>query len=418
MKVLILTSSFPSKIGDYYGNFIYDLSENLNRLGIDIVVLCPHHVGAELKENMDNLSIYRFPYFFPLRYQKLRAEGGFSTNYNNNYISKLQVPLFIIFELIWAIVIIKKEKVDIINSHWLIPQGLVGSICKRLLKKPHIATLHSSEVTILKRIPLGRTMSQFIATNCDQIISVSKHRATEFMSLLNPKFHLLFNQKTKVIPMGVCCGAPLVSTDTCYLRKQYNIDSKYVVLFIGRLIEVKGCEYLIESFRTVMAHRSDVILLIVGNGPLESKLRKIVLESGLNKSVRFEGFVEHKEIWNYYALADIVVIPSIIDSSGYEEGLPVTLLEALTVGKAVIGTDTKGICEVIRDGENGILVDQKDSKQLADKIVNLLSNDTLRDTLTQNALIYAQNFRWDLIANKYASIMFELTLSKRQKVND
>ncbi|PKL70606.1 MAG: hypothetical protein CVV30_04440 [Methanomicrobiales archaeon HGW-Methanomicrobiales-1] len=414
-KILIITSAF-AKNKDDPGDFIFDHAKSLNQGEMQIEVLTPHIDASKFWEEIGDIKVFRFPYFLPLKMQRLAYGNGIPYNIRNSNLAIIQVPLFIASELAHTIIIIFNRKIEIINSHWLLPQGLVGGICKKVLQIPHIATLHSSEVTMLRKIPFGRVFSQFIAMNSDRIISVSKHRADEFVSLLAPRYREKCKQKIVIIPMGIKHSTSKILIDTIKLRSQLNLNSRHIVLFVGRLDEVKGCEYLIESFRTVIAHKTDALLIIIGGGSLEETLKKSVSEYGLDNCVRFEGFVEHDKIWDYYALADIVVIPSIVDSSGYEEGLPVVLLEAITAGKAVIGTNVKGICEVIQDGENGLLVNQKNSKQLADKILDLLKNDELRNTLSQNALSCADNYNQDFIADKYTDIIHELiSLKKRER---
>lgn len=408
IKCLILFSNFPRNPSDTSG-WIPDFVDHLGKQGVNLYVLAPHSVGCKSQETRNTIHISRFKYFHPLRLQKLAYGGGIPENVNSSLLAKIQIPIFIVVEFINAITIIKREKINVINSHWLIPQGFVGALCKILMKRPHIATLHSSEITMLCKMPLGKHLARFIVKNSDTILSVSQHRAHTLISLLPKSQREDIEKKLQIIPMGIDKGLLSVNRAKQDLKDNLSISFKYVILFVGRLVEVKGCQYLIESLKMVTAHRSDALLLIVGSGPLESKLKRIVSECGLSKYVRFEGFVDHNKIGIYYTLADVVVIPSIVDSSGYEEGLPVTLLEAMAAGKAVVGTNTRGLCEVIRNGENGLLVDQKCPEQLAEKILDLLNNDMLRANLSKNALSCSKDYDWDLIGEKYANIMFRLT---------
>ena len=115
----------------------------------------------------------------------------------------------------------------------------------------------------------------------------------------------------------------------------------------------------------------------------------------------FTGFVENIYIHEYYIMADIVVIPSIVDSSGFQEGFPVVLIESFAAGKAVISTKTKGIMEAIQDRYNGILVDQKDADKISDALLELLRDEVLRERISANALESGKKYDWDIIANEY-----------------
>lgn len=396
-RILILSSSFPRFSGDFAGNFVYELAKRLKDYCLDIIIVAPHDKIARFQEDMNGLKVYRFPYFFPCRLQKLAYGDGISYNVKKSFLVKLQIPLFFLFELIKVLKIVKRERIDIINSHWLFPQGLVGAICKRFLGISHIATLHSSEITLLKKFPAGRKITEFIIKNTDVVTSVSYHRADELSKFMFDKEVMT---KIKIVPMGVTVEN-IVDKNKNQLRIKYNVNQKIIILFVGRLVDVKGCEYLIESFKLIVDKFNDIQLIIVGNGPLEAKLKRMVEEFDLKENIRFEGFVERNKISDYYNLSDIIVIPSIVDSSGYEEGLPVVLLEALIFGRPIVATRTKGIMEIIKDSYNGILVEPKSSKQIANSILMLINNHQLRYKLSEAALKCSENYGWDVVANKY-----------------
>jgi glycosyltransferase involved in cell wall biosynthesis len=405
-KLMVIVSYFP-KHKDDPGDFVYDLTKKLKEKGFNISVLTPHVINSKFKENINGLEVYRFPYFYPFEFQKLAYGSGIPYNLKNSYLAKIQTPLFFLSELFFAIWVIRKEKVEVIHSHWLLPQGLVGAICRNIFGISHIATLHSSEITLVKKIPAGRKIAEFIVNNTNVIVSVSLHRANELLTLISSKVGDVAKEKMQIIPMGVYLSDSRNEINKDELKVKYGINSKFVVLFVGRLVEVKGCEYLIEGFKGVVDRFNDAQLIIVGAGPLEIKLRKIVEGLNMKEYVRFEGFVEHSKIGDYYSLSDIVVFPSIVDSSGYEEGLPVVLLEALAVGKPIVATRTKGAMEIIKEGWNGSLVEQKNPEQIAEKVLVLLDNEELRAKLSKNALETGKKYDWAVITEKYLKIINE-----------
>lgn len=411
VNLLMLTSSFPSYVGDPAGKFVFELGEKLLEKNFKINILCPHHLGFKFREDMQGLNVYRFPYFYPLSNQKLCRGGGMVYNWKNSYMAKIQAPFFFFSELFFATKLIKEKKIDVINSHWLIPQGLVGAICKKILGTHHIATIHSSEVTFAKKIPAGRKIMEFIVNNSDTIVSVSSHRANELQSFIFPKIRNSHKKKYQIIPMGVDLSEFRDKISKKHkLLLQYGINSKFIILFLGRLVEVKGCEYLINGFRAVVDNFDDVQLVIVGSGPLESNLKKLVEELNITEHVRFEGFVEHVKVSDYYSFSDIVVFPSIVDSIGYEEGMPIALLEAFAAGKPIVATRTGGFVEAIEDGWNGFLVEPKKPEEIAEKILELLKNQELRTKFSENALETCKKYDWNLIAGKYIEIFREISV--------
>ena len=411
-NVLVLTSSFPKFKWDSVGNFVYELAKKLKEKGVRVTVLCPHHPYTKLKQNMSGLNVYRFPYFYPFSNQKLCREGGMIYNWKNSYIAKIQVPFFFFSELFFAAKLIREKKINVINSHWLIPQGLVGAICHKIFGTRHIATIHSSEITFAKKVPGGRKIMEFIVNNSDTIVSVSSHRANELLSFVSSDISKNLKNMLQIIQMGV----ELIEfrKDKNELLEKNDINSKFIVLFIGRLVDVKGCEYLIKGFKSVIDNFSDVQLIIVGPGPLESDLKKLVKQLNISEHVRFEGFVEHGKISDYYSLSDIVVFPSIVDSVGYKEGMPIALLEAFAAGKPIVATRTGGFIEAIEDGWTGFLVEPKNEEQIAEKILDLLNNAQLRDKFSEKALESSKKYDWNIIVNKYLEIFrtFKFPLNK------
>jgi glycosyltransferase involved in cell wall biosynthesis len=163
--------------------------------------------------------------------------------------------------------------------------------------------------------------------------------------------------------------------ETEALRIKERLGYRKTVLFMGRLLEGKGVEYLIRAF----ARFSDksIGLLIVGDGPDRNRLEKLCVELSLHNVV-FAGFV-YNEITRdaYYLLSDILVLPSITQNVHEEWGVVVN--EAMSVGKPVIVTSSVGCAfELVRNGVNGYIVPEKNVEALYEALETLLVNDELR----------------------------------------
>ncbi len=395
LKVLMLTSSFPRHQGDYFGQFILELAKALKPNNIEPIVLCPHSPGALKREVMDGVKVYRFPYFYPYSLQRVAVEGGMFQNIRKSLLAKLQLPLFLAMELIYAIWIARREEVDVLHTHWIVPQGLTGAVCGHLLHLPHILSVHGTDVNIAAKNRILGWVTKFVTRNCDRILTNSTYTRKTLLSI-DPSVE----ERVEVIPMGVDVkrfqNAP---SDNPIGKSQ--VPS---VLYIGRLIDWKGLEYLIEAFAIVSQRVPGVQLIIGGEGPEEARLRQQVKRLGLDASVHFVGLVKSQDLSRYYHDATVFVLPS-VRAEGQTEGLGVVLLEAMACGTPVIGSDVGGIPDIIQDGWNGYLVQERSPTQLAERIVALLERQVVREQFMRNGLQTAhKKFSWKQVSLNFIRV--------------
>ncbi|MFQ5772790.1 MAG: glycosyltransferase family 4 protein [bacterium] len=140
-RVLLFTSRFPRWQGDSVCNFVYYLAKDLVKY-YDVYVLAPHDSKARHKEIMANIRVRRFRYFFPWKFQKLSNEHGLMANIQSSWIGKLQVLPFMLVEFFALVSLVKKEAIDVVNSHWIVPQGLLASAVQKFISFHHFVTIH------------------------------------------------------------------------------------------------------------------------------------------------------------------------------------------------------------------------------------------------------------------------------------
>jgi glycosyltransferase involved in cell wall biosynthesis len=151
--------------------------------------------------------------------------------------------------------------------------------------------------------------------------------------------------------------------------KNFEINGEKIILYLGRIEEVKGIEVLLKSLSDVLKINKKWKLLVVGNGRALQKIKNLTYELKIDKYVKFAGYVPHFDVYTYYHMSDIVVIPSI-----FPETFGLVLTEASLAKKIVIGSRIGALEQRIRDGENGFLVEPNNSKDLTEKIVFVLNN--------------------------------------------
>ncbi len=171
-------------------------------------------------------------------------------------------------------------------------------------------------------------------------------------------------------------------------------EGYFLVGNIGRLSEQKGMEYFIEAIPLVLKHCARARFLIIGTGEEEEKLKKLAAALGIREVLSFMGF--RPDIQNLMSQLDLVVLSSLW------EGLPLTPIEAFSVGRTIVATDVEGTAEIVRDKENGLLVQKKSPEQMAEKIVWMIREKEERKKLEENAAeTYQAEFSFACFAEKY-----------------
>lgn len=163
--------------------------------------------------------------------------------------------------------------------------------------------------------------------------------------------------------------------DTSFYCPDSSVVREPIVLFAGRLVEKKGCIFLIEAMRAVEKARGTTTLIVAGDGRERQALQTAAQGLG---DARFVGNASPEKVRSWMRRAAVFVAPSVVAGNGDAEGLPNVVLEAQAVGLPVIASRSGGIAEAILDGETGILVPEKAVQALASAITALLSSPERR----------------------------------------
>jgi glycosyltransferase involved in cell wall biosynthesis len=392
-KLLLFTSTFPRWEDDAeIPRFVLELGIELRRY-FDVYALAPHTPGAAKSENLEGIQVIRFPYFFPESKQSLAYGTGMMASLKGNPWAFLQVPSFLFCQSRALRRTVRKYNIDIVNSHWMIPQGFIASLLPENPNCKQVLTIHAAGLFALRRLPLGKAMAQRMVRRSDLIYSVSTYNQQVLEELVQLKVDC------RILPMGIDTYYYKNHFDPTVLRNELNLPAGKIILYVGKLNEKKGVAYLLKAFHTIAQSQSDCHLVIVGTGLLEGALKREIKRLALESRITFAGQQGKEAVKNYFQMADLVVVPSIIDSTGETEGLPVVLLEALASGKPVVATRVAGAPDVIVDGHNGFLAKPKDGKDLAEKMVQALNADAT--TLSNNARDSAQKYDWEMIGKDY-----------------
>lgn len=355
MKILILGSKeYP--MGTNRGDdpspsggleiYVEGLVEALRKY-VKIIVITRRFKGTKEYEKKGNVEIYRVPYI----------KGFLFRNPTFNFNAFLRA---------------KKLNYDVIVSHGEVANFL-GLRLAHLRKKPIIMVSHglASEQPqynfILREIL--RFINKYSLTRADAVVTHAPHQVSKII------------KKFEVIMPGL---------DKSRLKKDTSLKAKAkgkVIVFTGRLMKVKGTEYLIEALRYI---KDQYTCFIVGDGPERGKLEKLAKE--LNVNVVFTGF--QKNVNRYLSIADVFVLPSLSEALNY------SMLEAVCMDVPVVTTNLGVIPE-----NCSITVPFKNPRATAHAIDKVFKDKRLRERITRNANKFAEQFDWNVAAKKYYELV-------------
>jgi len=298
---------------------------------------------------------------------------------------------------------LSQENFDIIHLH----EPFMPMLCTAVLRfsnTANVGTFHAFQDSLgyLTRLwsgynfgrPISTIMLKRRARKLDGKIAVSKP-AMEFASKYVPGYY-------NIIPNGIDLEhfSPNISPIDRFC------DGKLNILFVGRLEKRKGLNYLLKAYQQVKREFPNSRLIIVGPGiRLRKKYEKQVLRSGLTDVV-FIGYVSYDELPRYYKTADIFCSPA----TG-QESFGIVLLEAMAIGKPIVASNIEGYASVVTHGVEGLLVPPKDDKALAQSLISLMADKSLRQQMGARGRLKAMEYSWEHIAqrvlNYYVRILGE-----------
>lgn len=394
-RLLVLASTFPRWEGDTEPRFVESLCYEL-AAEFDVIVLAPHCRGAARQETFSRgdraLDVRRFRYCFAAL-ETLAYDGGMLSRVRQNPLRLLLLPLFLLSQAFATRRLCRRERIDAIHAHWIVPQGfsvaVLGLFARRL--PPLLVTSHGGDLYALRGRAL-ESLKRWVMSKADAVTVVS-HAMRDYCL------------EKQLGPADMFVQSMGVDLETTFTPGADGAQRQGLV-FVGRLVEKKGVSYLIEAVALLADRYPDLTLTIVGDGPLGESLKTLVSERGVQDRVRFMGSVLNEEVPDYLRAAKISVMPSVVASTGDQEGLGLVAVEALGCGCAVVAFDLPAVRDTIINGQTGLMAEPENAADLADKIALLLDDEALRRRLAESGRRHAlDNFNWSAVGARYAEII-------------
>jgi len=277
-------------------------------------------------------------------------------------------PVLLVYSLLFLFRY--RNTVDVIHAHGL-NAAFVAKMLAGLFRKRAVVSIHAI-YNLSKKPMLARLMKISLFT-FDTVLTLANRSKAELLKIG------LVNAKVKVFTHWVDQEA-LRPMDKGACKKELGLKGKFVVLFVGRLIEIKGVNLLLEVAMRV-ADIKDLLFVFVGDGPLANEVKDM---SDSFSNVFYVGKVEKETLILYYNAADVVIAPSL-----YEEGFGRVILEALSCGTPVIASNKGGVPEAL-DESVGILIEPK-IDEIKRAIESLYAHSEKLENLRRNCRTYAEN---------------------------
>ncbi|MEM3361706.1 MAG: glycosyltransferase family 4 protein [Candidatus Anstonellaceae archaeon] len=379
---------FPPYISGGLGVHCYELTKQLAALGHSIDFYLPYQKNGSPKITDKKINIIMVgeselhPYF------KITKKGR-TTIYGDDLLK----AVFTYASLCNFNALNRhfEKKYDIVHSHdWL--TAWAGIYFKKATDLPLVQTIHSTEYerTLSPWEQILKIEANAVA-EADRVIAVSNRTASILIEKFNCK-----KEKIRVIYNGV--------DKTKYQHEKKpqlspSLQNKKKVLFLGRLTEQKGPVQFLHAAKKVLKKEPQTVFLVVGSGPLLPLLINLTFELGIEKNVKFLGYISEEEQKKIYASADVYVMPSIAEPFG------LVALEAISSKTPVIISKNSGVSEILK---SALKVDFWDIDGMAKKILACLKYPALKKEMVHHALKEIEPYTWEKTARETEKVYNEL----------
>lgn len=376
MKILVFTSCFPNHV--FPNHSVYS-KERMNPFwkvnGFEMKVVAPVPYSPPVK------ITHRWKFSQIAKRERIEAYDVYHPRY---FITpKIGMSLYGILMFLGALRTVKRIRkefdFDIIDAHFVYPDGYAAVLLGRYFGKPVVVTSHGTDINLYPRFPLIRSLLRYTLTKADRVITVSKALKDAMLDLD------IRNEKISVIPNGIDLGKfyPYPKEEA---RIRLGLPNKKVILSVGALIPRKGYGLLLKALKILIEkyHVKDLYVAIVGEGPSRGEIEKMIVTLGLHEYVRLVGSVPHDNLYLWYSAADLFCLTS------SREGWACVLIESLACGTPAVATNVWGAPELICSDKYGLLT-ELDERDIADKIFLALDKRWDRNEIVE----YARGYTWE-----------------------
>ncbi|MGE5590096.1 MAG: glycosyltransferase family 4 protein [Bacillota bacterium] len=387
MRVLVLSTLYPSPANPVFGVFVHQQVQALARRGIDVRVISPVPWAPALLAQinpkwrmyhaipqqgaLDGIQI-SYPRFLQFPRSLFYASSGKRLLYSIAQLVDLTYGVF---------------PFDVLHAHVALPAGYAAMKIAEAYAKPLVVTVHGQDLqTTVKLNSACASAVGEVLIGATQVVFVSRKLHGLAVSLFGNR------SNWRVVPNGTTALSRV-------RRPSLRTASPPLILSVSNLIRSKGIDLNLRAVKEILPKYPDLHYLIIGDGPERPNLVALTQELGLQEHVTFLGRRPHDEVMAAMATCSIFSLPS------WQEGFGIVYLEALACGKPVIGCKGEGLADFVVDGVHGRLVARQALDELVDAMDDLLSNPARAQEMGERGQqMVSQEYTWDHNAATMARI--------------
>jgi len=384
VRTMLLSWEYPPRIVGGLGRHVSALTAALDRAGHGVEVVAREHPSAPAVEAAGRVHVTRVDASPPVvPFEDLLP-----------WVMAFNTGLVAAGARVAA-----ARPVDVVHVHdWLV--AAAGAELADLLDVPLVATVHATEWGRHRgHLPPGvsptiHAVEGWLTERADAVITCSAYMRDQVRDLFGRP-----DAAIDVVPNGVDVSwFALDPEEVRAFRRTLAADGTRLVLFAGRLEYEKGVQTVLHALERVTDRAGAVRFLVAGVGTYTDELRALVDRLGLGHRVRFTGFLDERALRLHYAAADVAVAPSLYEPFG------LVAAEAMACGTPVVASDTGGLREILAGG-HGLTFAPEDAEGLADRIVEVLTDDALAADLVARGLRHVRaRFDWDDVATRTVAV--------------